>query len=58
MMTAASLPPHAGRYPDYELRPGGADVTLGAGNCAAYVAAVVEATLGAGVARQVRARCL
>ncbi len=42
------------RFPEYELRPGGADITVDTGNCAAYVAAVVEATLGAGVSRQVR----
>lgn len=41
------------RFPEYELRPGGADITVDTGNCAAYVAAVVEATLGAGVSRQV-----
>ena len=41
------------RYTEYELRPGGADIAIDSGNCAAYVAAVVDATLGSGIARQV-----
>ena len=41
------------RFPEYELRPGGADTAVDSANCAAYVAAVVNATLGAGVSRQV-----
>ena len=46
------------RFPEYELRAGGADITIDAGNCASYVAAVVEATLGGGVARQVHSASL
>jgi E3 ubiquitin-protein ligase TRIP12 len=42
-------------YTEYELRPGGADIAIDGGNCAAYVAAVVDATLGSGIARQVAA---
>lgn len=41
------------RYSEYELRPGGADIAIDGGDCAAYVAAVVDATLGSGIARQV-----
>ncbi len=45
--------PSVNRFPEYELRPGGADTPIDAGNVGAYVAAVVEATLGVGIARQV-----
>lgn len=41
------------RYSEYELRSGGADITIDSSNCAAYVAAVADATLGSGIARQV-----
>jgi hypothetical protein len=44
------------RYTEYELRPGGADIAIDGGNCSAYVAAVVDATLGSGIARQVSFR--
>lgn len=41
-----------GRYPEYELCPGGSDIMVDAANSTAYVAAVVDATLGTGVSRQ------
>jgi E3 ubiquitin-protein ligase TRIP12 len=41
--------------PDYPLRPGGADVAVTAANLREYVDAVVDATLGSGVAAQVAA---
>ncbi|KAI8471466.1 MAG: hypothetical protein J3K34DRAFT_367859 [Monoraphidium minutum] len=42
-------------YPDYQLRPGGADLTVDAAALPDYLAAVVDATLGGGVAPQLAA---
>ncbi|KAK9474529.1 uncharacterized protein V1510DRAFT_373433 [Dipodascopsis tothii] len=42
-------------HPDYELVPGGADTPVTLDNVDAYIAAVVDATLGAGVERQLAA---
>ena len=42
-------------YADYELRPGGDDVPITAANVSEYLAAVVDATLGSGIAAQVEA---
>jgi E3 ubiquitin-protein ligase TRIP12 len=39
----------------FELRPGGADVAVDAANLGEYVDAVVDATVGGGVARQLEA---
>lgn len=41
--------------PDYELRSGGADLSVSSDNLAEYVEAVVDATMGSGVATQVEA---
>lgn len=42
-------------YPEYELRTGGEDIAVGPANVQEYLAAVVDATLGSGVAAQVEA---
>jgi hypothetical protein len=42
-------------YPDYALRPGGTDITVDAASLPDYLAAVVDATLGAGIAAQMEA---
>jgi len=42
-------------YAEYELRPPGDDVPITAANVGEYLAAVVDATLGSGVAAQVEA---
>ena len=54
--TTASLhfSPPAG-YPDFELRPGGADVAVDSSNLQEYLSAVVDATLGGGVRPQLEA---
>lgn len=45
-------------YPEYELRAGGADLAVGAGNVAEYVEAVTHATLREGIQAQIVAfRC-
>ena len=46
-------------YPDYELRSGGADLTVGQDNVLEYVTAVEEAVLFEGAEAQVTAfRCV
>ncbi|KAK9826455.1 hypothetical protein WJX81_000175 [Elliptochloris bilobata] len=42
-------------YPEYELRAGGADLAVGAGNVAEYVEAVAHATLREGIQAQLSA---
>lgn len=42
-------------YPEYELRAGGADLAVGAGNVAEYVEAVMHATLRGGIEAQIAA---
>jgi hypothetical protein len=56
-LTPAPTPlhPRLTGYPDHPLRPGGADVTVDAASLPEYLAAVVDATLGAGVAPQLGA---
>ncbi len=46
--------PCAGQ-PDFELLPGGADVMVDSSNLGAWIDAVVDATLGSGVAAQLEA---
>ena len=46
-------------HPQYELRPGGSEMTVDASNVAEYIAAVVDATLHKGISAQLDAfRCL
>lgn len=45
---------HTGQ-PDFELIPGGSDVTVDSSNLGAWIDAVVDATLGSGIAAQVTA---
>jgi hypothetical protein len=42
-------------YPDYELKPGGSEVAVDASNVEEYLSAVVNATLGEGIAAQLTA---
>ena len=42
-------------YPEYELRPGGADVAVDRRNVGDYICGVVDASIGAGIASQVAA---
>jgi hypothetical protein len=42
-------------YPEYELRSGGDDIPVTSANVGEYLAAVVHATLGSGIAAQVEA---
>lgn len=42
-------------YPEYELMPGGADMTVDSSNLAVWIDAVVDATLGSGITAQLDA---
>jgi hypothetical protein len=45
----------AAGYPEYELVPGGANLTVHSGNLGEWIDLVVDATLGSGVAAQLEA---
>ena len=52
---SADAPDRQAGYPEYELRAGGADLAVGAGNVAEYVEAVTHATLREGIQAQLTA---